>query len=92
MIDHASRAAGNPRVVERGHGGRFIGGGGEQDVQRIASGAGIGLAFLAEHLRELLVHVPVHGRVARRTPPSSRSPCPPPTRARPASSSGSMCS
>ena len=45
------------RLFECGHRGRFVGGGGEQDVERIASGAGIGLALRAEHLRELLVHV-----------------------------------
>ena len=46
-----------PRFLEQVHTGRFIGGVGEQGSQRIACGRGIGTAFLAEHLRKLLVHV-----------------------------------
>ena len=48
---------GESRAFEQGHAGLFVGRAGEQSAEGIAPGGGIGLAFLAEHLRELLVHV-----------------------------------
>ena len=48
---------GEPRLLQSGHASCLVGGVGEQGAQRIVPAAGVGAALLAEHLRELLVHV-----------------------------------
>ena len=60
-VSHKNRPrlarVGEPRLLQQRYAGRFVGGVGEQGSKRIAFACDTGAAFLAEHLRELLVHV-----------------------------------